>query len=68
MSIHDDMFRIYNYNPSDPYNPVLPSKVSADRSDLEISENGGHLKGWKRVAVLGALLGWFILVGTWTPS
>lgn len=64
----DDMFKVYNYNPNDPYNPALPSRVSADRSDLKVGAHGGHLKGWKRVAVLAALLGWFILVGTWTPS
>ena len=64
----DDMFKVYNYNPNDPCNPALPSRVSADRSDLKVGAHGGQLKGWKRIVVLALLLGWFILVGTWTPS
>ncbi len=65
MSIHDDMFKIYNLNPDNPYDPS-PGRLLRNSTTDEVPP--GTLKGWKRVAVLAALLGWFILVGTWTPS
>jgi len=52
-------------NPDNPYDPS-PGRLLRNSTTDEVPP--GTLKGWKRVAVLAALLGWFILVGTWTPS
>jgi hypothetical protein len=65
MSIHDDMFKIHNLNPDNPYDPS-PGRLNRLSSGDDIPS--GTLKGWKRIAVIGSLLVWFILVGTWTPS
>lgn len=73
MSIQDDMFKSYDarffINPHNPLDPSTPYGRDQLNRPLETNEHAtGSLKGWKRIGVLAALLGWFILVGTWTPS
>lgn len=59
----------YYMNPHNPLDPSTPyGQEQLNRSFEEAPIPGGVMTGWKRIAVLAALLGWFILVGTWTPS
>ncbi|WP_156440715.1 hypothetical protein [Sphingomonas sp. CCH18-B1] len=59
----------YFMNPQNPLDPSTPyGQEQLNKSSRDSIVPAGVMTGWRRIAVLAALLGWFILVGTWTPS